>query len=229
MLLSLLAMHASSAAGFAVLMPAKRTSPAIIRPFELFLVQCPVRARFTPPLTMQDASTSTDAEAIAADADAVFNVIDVDGDGSVSREELTKHLVGAGYTESAVGAIFSKLDSNADGVLSREELRAGFMNYSPLRTAPGLGAYNSEFVTEINADADTLFNSIDTDASGDISEMELRMHLRTFSGYSDAAITNIFSMLDIDEDGDISQEELRNAFVKYSALRQAIGEGPNFK
>ena len=40
---------------------------------------------------------------------------------------------------------------------------------------------------------------------------------------------NIFSMLDIDEDGDISQEELRNAFVKYSALRQAIGEGPNFK
>jgi hypothetical protein len=36
-------------------------------------------------------------------------------------------------------------------------------------------------------------------------------------------------MLDVNEDGDVSQEELRNAFVKYSALRQAIGEGPNFK
>jgi len=191
--------------------------------------QSPALCRFTHPLKMQDASVSVDADAINADADAVFNVIDVDGDGSVSREELTEHLVGAGYTESAVSAIFSKLDSNADGVLSREELRAGFLNYSPLRTAPGLGAYNAEFITEITTDADTLFNSIDVDGSGDISEMELRMHLRTFSGYSDAAITNIFSMLDINEDGDVSQEELRNAFIKYSALRQAIGEGPNFK
>jgi len=178
---------------------------------------------------MQDAGISVDTKTIHADADAVFNVIDSDGDGSVSREELTNHLVSAGYTESAVNAIFSKLDSNADGVLSRDELRAGFVNYSPLRTAPGLGAYNSEFIAEITADADTLFKSIDVDNSGDISETELRMHLRTFSGYSDVAITNIFSMLDVNEDGDVSQEELRNAFVKYSALRQAIGEGPNFK
>ena len=55
------------------------------------------------------------------------------------------------------------------------------------------------------------------------------MHLREFSKYSDKAITNIFDFLDIDEDGGISREELRSAFVSYSALRQAIGAGPNYK
>lgn len=59
--------------------------------------------------------------------------------------------------------------------------------------------------------------------------MELRIHLREFSKFSDKAITNIFSFLDIDSDGGITREELRSAFVSYSALRQAIGAGPNYK
>jgi len=36
-------------------------------------------------------------------------------------------------------------------------------------------------------------------------------------------------MLDVNSDGSIERAELREAFVKYSALRVAIGEGPNFK
>ena len=36
-------------------------------------------------------------------------------------------------------------------------------------------------------------------------------------------------MLDGEGDNSITQSEMRDAFVKYSALRQAIGEGPNFK
>ena len=43
-----------------------------------------------------------------------------------------------------------------DGELSPEELREGFVKFAPLRTAPGMGAYNSDFVSEINADADSL-------------------------------------------------------------------------
>ena len=43
------------------------------------------------------------------------------------------------------------------------------------------------------------------------------------------AISSIFSLLDVNRDGEIEKAELRAAFVKYSALRQAIGEGPNWK
>jgi Ca2+-binding EF-hand superfamily protein len=55
------------------------------------------------------------------------------------------------------------------------------------------------------------------------------MCARSFSDYSDVAITKLFAMLDVNSDGDIEREELREAFVRYSALRQAIGSGPNFK
>lgn len=82
---------------------------------------------------------------------------------------------------------------------------------------------------EIQADADALFDSIDMDRDGEVTEPELRVHLRQFSKYNDAAITNIFDLLDVDEDGGITKEELRAAFIKYSALRQAIGAGPNYK
>ena len=65
--------------------------------------------------------------------------------------------------------------------------------------------------------------------SGSISKDELREHLKTFSKYSFKAISKIFKMLDVNKDGSIEKEELRNAFVQYSALRQAIGDGPNHK
>jgi len=166
---------------------------------------------------------------VIADADAIFNIIDEDGDGTISRTELVLHLVKAGYTEDSVHMLFEKLDANKDEVLSRNELRDGFLKFTPLRSAPGLGNYNEQFVDEIHADADALFASIDVDASGTITKDELRNHLKQFSKYSFKAISNIFSMLDVNRDGEIEKQELRDAFVKYSALRQAIGEGPNFK
>lgn len=73
----------------------------------------------------------------------------------------------------------------ADGEIGKEELRAGFRAFTPLRKAPGLGNYNEEFVSEIHADADSLFNAIDIDGNGQITEAELRVHLREFSNFAD--------------------------------------------
>lgn len=166
---------------------------------------------------------------VEADADAVFAVIDVNGDGEISRAELVGHLTGAGYTEAAVNMIFDKLDVNQDEAISQEELRKGFLQYTPLREAPGLGSYNDKFVKEIHHDADALFTTIDEDGNGTISPIELRNHMEDKTDYSPRAMGNIFKLLDVNSDGEIEREELRDAFVKYSALRQAIGEGPNFK
>eukprot|EP00316_Scyphosphaera_apsteinii_P013235 CAMPEP_0119299446 /NCGR_PEP_ID=MMETSP1333-20130426/1522_1 /TAXON_ID=418940 /ORGANISM="Scyphosphaera apsteinii, Strain RCC1455" /LENGTH=209 /DNA_ID=CAMNT_0007300885 /DNA_START=167 /DNA_END=796 /DNA_ORIENTATION=+ len=166
---------------------------------------------------------------VEADADAVFSIIDKDGNGMIEREELRNHLSKAGYAVKAVDLIFDKLDTNADEMISRDELRAGFLKYTPLREAPGLGTYNAKFVEEIHEDADRLFSTLDRNGDGSIEPIELRDHLKQFSDYSPRAIGNIFLLLDVNKDGEIERGELRDAFVKYSALRQAIGEGPNFK
>lgn len=170
-----------------------------------------------------------DAASIQAQADAVFNLIDVDGNGGVSFDELRDHLVTSGYAAAAVEKIFNKLDADADGELSKEELRDGFVKFAALRSAPGLGSYNAAFVEEIYADADTLFDTVDANDDGGISDRELRVHMRTYTSYSDSAISAIFANLDANEDGEVSRDELREAFVKSAALRQALGMGPNFK
>ena len=99
--------------------------------------------RFCDALMMADTAT-VPVEQIHQDADAVFSVIDKDGNGSISADELTTHLVSCGYKPEAVKKIFATLDTDGDGELSREELRAGMVNYTPLRKAPGLGNYNAE-------------------------------------------------------------------------------------
>jgi len=196
------------------------------------LAAVPAALRMAAPTASRMARIVMEVEVdldVVKDADAVFAVIDVNGDGTIDRAELMAHLTKAGYTEDAVNMLFDKLDADKSEAIDRNELRAGFLKYTPLRTAPGLGAYNKQFVEEIHVDADALFSALDKNDDGAISKDELREHLKTFSNYSFKAISNIFSMLDVNKDGEIERAELRDAFVKCSALRQAIGEGPNFK
>jgi Ca2+-binding EF-hand superfamily protein len=207
------------------------------RPRRAFsVVTEPITTTFYRESLLNVASSSTDDDVdanviqkIRKDADTIFSVIDTNGDGSISQEEMTVHMTKAGYTEAAVENIFKKLDVNSDGGISKAEFRSGLVRFAALRSAPGLGAYNSGFVAEIAQDSDHLFKTVDTDRSGSISFKELQEHMRRTTEYSDAAIANIFIMLDENTDGEVSSEELRDAFVRSSALRQALGEGPNYK
>jgi Ca2+-binding EF-hand superfamily protein len=183
-------------------------------------------------------ATGTDGSAFAEevnrwslkDADTIFSVIDEDGSGSISQAELMSHMNKAGYANEAIAKIFKALDTNKDGFISKGEFRTGLVKFTQLQAAPGLGGFNAEFIKEIREDADFLFNSIDTDKSGNISFQELKEHLqRKTNAFSDQAIKNMFNMLDVNLDKEISIDELRDAFVRYSALRQALGEGPNYK
>mmetsp|Transcript_27299 Transcript_27299/g.56920 ORF Transcript_27299/g.56920 Transcript_27299/m.56920 type:complete len:240 (+) Transcript_27299:91-810(+) len=190
-----------------------------------------------PTTTRLHASTSSDVDVddnpiatIRRNAEATFAVIDVDGSGSLSRDELTKHLSVSGYNDDTITKIFNKMDVNKDDEISLSEFQTGMVLLSALQSAPGLGNYNAEFVKEICEDADQVFQSCDADGNGEIDRRELRSHVgRSFADYSEVAIDNIFKQIDADGDGTITQEEWRDAFIKSSALRQAVGEGPNYK
>lgn len=169
---------------------------------------------------------------IYRNADVIFSVIDIDGNGFLSRQELTSHLTTAGYQAKIVNQIFSKMDINSDGKVSREEFRRGMETLPALQQAPGLGAFNMpHYKREILQDADQAFQSADADGNGALDEFEFKSHLgRMFGrGYSEKAIQELFKSLDVNGDEKISKKEFRDAFLKCAALRQVIGEGPNYK
>ena len=64
-------------------------------------------------LRMAEAAADVDVSQIHKDADAVFACIDVDGNGSISLDELVDHLTSSGYKKEAVEKIFEKLDTDA--------------------------------------------------------------------------------------------------------------------
>lgn len=59
------------------------------------------------------------------EADAIFDAIDADHDGFLSPDELRRHLVTRGRSDSEIRSLFSELDSDQDGRITKEELRAG--------------------------------------------------------------------------------------------------------
>jgi Ca2+-binding EF-hand superfamily protein len=64
------------------------------------------------------------------DYEATFALIDVDGDGKITAEEL-KHVftaLGEDVTDEAVSTMLSFLDEDNDGLISQQELTAYLSN-----------------------------------------------------------------------------------------------------
>jgi Ca2+-binding EF-hand superfamily protein len=154
---------------------------------------------------------------IQAEADALFDAVDTNGDGLISVEELYTHLSGVGFASaSAVGNIFSLFDLDMNGKLDRDELRDAFIKYDDpgLRLALGLGT----------SEADVVFDQIDANRDGVISQAELLTHMQANDYLSPATTAaTVFKTLDVNRDGSISRAELREGYMAYSAVREALG------
>lgn len=85
-----------------------------------------------------------------------------------------------------------------------------------------------EIVSDMIAEADAIFDIIDTNNDGEISNDELQLHLET-NGFSTDSIRYLFTAMDKNADGVISREEMRFAFSNYEsiALYMAFGLGDN--
>eukprot|EP01051_Picozoa_sp_SAG22_P001517 SAG22_NODE_61_length_23387_cov_34.380582_5_plen_219_part_00 len=62
----------------------------------------------------------------------LFDHIDTDGSGALSREELGVALAKAAYSPADISKLFGVLDANHDGAVDREEWTVGFDKYNAL-------------------------------------------------------------------------------------------------
>merc|ERR1712039_1055973 len=62
-------------------------------------------------------------------SDAVFGLVDCNGDGKIEKDEMRVHLLALGYDEASVDEIFGAFDLNSDGAISKAELRHNFEKY----------------------------------------------------------------------------------------------------
>jgi Ca2+-binding EF-hand superfamily protein len=133
----------------------------------------------------------------------LFDYLDVNGDGTLSREEagrvptvqmLRNHYLGIIAINAGGGNVapFAELDANKDGKVTRDELKAYYRRQ-------GLGSFQVRGASsqgQSGALTEALFKYLDTNHDGKLSREEL------------AAAGEVLHRLDIDEDEMISQEEL---------------------
>ncbi|MCD0451794.1 EF-hand domain-containing protein [Actinocorallia sp. API 0066] len=70
---------------------------------------------------------------------AVFDIIDTDGDNTISRAEFAKHLDVWGLGSPTSGEVFARLDTDGDGEISRHEFIRAVREfyYAPDLDSPG--------------------------------------------------------------------------------------------
>eukprot|EP00546_Thalassionema_frauenfeldii_P019315 CAMPEP_0178903740 /NCGR_PEP_ID=MMETSP0786-20121207/5319_1 /TAXON_ID=186022 /ORGANISM="Thalassionema frauenfeldii, Strain CCMP 1798" /LENGTH=367 /DNA_ID=CAMNT_0020575133 /DNA_START=35 /DNA_END=1135 /DNA_ORIENTATION=- len=61
------------------------------------------------------------------DADLIFQLVDTDGSGTISLEELTTHLVAKGYDATEVAELFRRIDTDQNQEICRDEFRRAML------------------------------------------------------------------------------------------------------
>jgi Ca2+-binding EF-hand superfamily protein len=68
-------------------------------------------------------------EGIVGLANVIFDVLDADGDGLITRDEYRKYLEAHGLDAARADEVFQRLDRNDDGYISRAEVEHIVVDY----------------------------------------------------------------------------------------------------
>lgn len=189
-----------------------------------------------PPVRERRASVLSDDQ--ITNLRAVFDAIDVDGNGALEKEEVEVVLKLAGLGSAQVDAfveLLRKLAEEAAGVAadghaeekSSSSWKADFTSFldavtlASSRYGIDLGERAEEVQKEVT-DLTMAFRACDADGSGEIDEGELADVLRrigTEAPKSEAA--ELFGIVDLDNDGTITFHEFMNAVADGAISRDA--------
>jgi len=147
----------------------------------------------------------------------LFNQIDLNGDGSVSKTELEQAVGGAGGTTQAADALYSVLDPNNSGGFGEQQLAqvlpgSGFSDQmqAQLIGYQAQGWPGASSTAPGGQLAHSLFAQIDTNGDGSISKTELEQAVTKAGGSKDAADA-LYAKLDPNGTGSVSEQQLTQA------------------
>ncbi len=152
---------------------------------------------------------------------SLFNQIDTNDDGSISKTELEQAVTNAGGTTQAADALYSKLDPDNTGSVSEQQFAQAHPGppFSDQMQAQMIGlqarGWPSSSASASNTDtgsastdpasalAQNLFSQIDTNGDGSISESELEQAVTAAGGTTQGADA-LYSQLDPNDTGSVS-------------------------
>ena len=149
-------------------------------------------------LSVQKMSLTEDEAALAT-----FDLIDIDGDGTVTCDEFVAcgRLV-FGASEADLRAVFAASDADRSGAISRDEFVLMLAAVKALPRGYGQG------IQAMGLELRDVFASIDVDASGSISISEFTSAMRLFNcKETDDELQTLFNRGDVDKSGTIDYEE----------------------
>jgi len=167
-------------------------------------------------------------------AAAVFKQIDVNGDGLLSKQEMSSAMIGgAKLSKSEVDAIFKLGDVNGDGEIDMEEFLAVMVpsvGYSMTTSSSSSTSFSQTTVTKSSfskttvssssfcsvgmtfgsvSDAKAAFQRFDINGDGVMDKEEMKQMMNSAAGkkVSDAEVNALFQKGDIDGDGQLDMHE----------------------
>merc|ERR1719394_93349 len=167
-------------------------------------------------------------------AAAAFKQIDVNGDGLLSKQEMSSAMLGGSkLSKSEVDAIFKLGDVNGDGEIDMEEFLAVMVpsvGYSMTTSSSSSTSFSQTTVTKTSfskttvssssfcsvgmtfgsvSDAKAAFQRFDINGDGVMDKEEMKQMMNSAAGkkVSDAEVNALFQKGDIDGDGQLDMHE----------------------
>jgi len=189
------------------------------------------------PPPASDSNSSSDLK------DKVFKNGDQNGDGSISKDELSKLLSNSSQSNTTVDDLMSALDTDNDGSISKSESDAAIDKAGQQRHAQGPPPppppADSSSSSSDKTSSNQIFDALDTNEDGTVSVSELLAALSSNDGSSSdnsssdtsssssssstdsSVVKKIFDAMDTNQDGSVSKSELEAAFTKKGQHHQS--------
>src|ERR1019366_4994565 len=143
----------------------------------------------------------------------LFNKIDGNGDGSISKSELEQAVTTAGGSTQGADALYAKLDPNNTGNVSEQQFSQNLPPpaFSDRMRAQMMGFQASGWPGSSGTDrgsqlAQNLFSQIDSNGNGSITKSELEQAVTSAGGTTQAADA-LYAKIDPNNTGSVSEQQ----------------------